>query len=259
MTHLMVKFIWMMFEFSAIAGKLIFRSWSKLQRFKITTLFLILSNVNGQSKRWIGFGYWLIVPIAVQPWQQVWCYSASALSHQPIIPNCTVIGAVTYYGDMYPHLLHILAPLTAMTSSKTQNQWTAECQHAFDYMKAFFWHMILSLHIPITISLSMLHLCQWLSAWIGYHATKQTSCLLFLQAHFSWTESYYYGERISFHCWKLKAFHTMLFGYHVLTDHHNLSFHTLFTQWVMHWCLYSEEYQTHFIISKDPQTHLQLP
>jgi len=36
----------------------------------------------------------------------------SIFSHQPILPNSTVIGAVTYSRDMYPHWLQIHAPLT---------------------------------------------------------------------------------------------------------------------------------------------------
>ena len=39
---------------------------------------------------------------------------------------------------MYPHRLHILAPLTALTSTKKHPkfEWSPECQQAFDRMKA---------------------------------------------------------------------------------------------------------------------------
>ena len=38
---------------------------------------------------------------------------------------------------MFPKLAHILAPLTALTSQKSGNvAWSAECQHAFDTIKA---------------------------------------------------------------------------------------------------------------------------
>jgi hypothetical protein len=49
---------------------------------------------------------------------------------------------VNYYRDMWPHRLHILAPLTANTGAPKKGekpppfQWTSEIQKAFDQMKA---------------------------------------------------------------------------------------------------------------------------
>jgi hypothetical protein len=46
------------------------------------------------------------------------------------------IGMVNYYRDMWPQRLHLLAPLSSMTSAKVKWKWTDECQASFDKMKA---------------------------------------------------------------------------------------------------------------------------
>ena len=45
------------------------------------------------------------------------------------------IGMVNYYRDMWPKRAHLLAPLSAMTSSKVKWKWTEECQKSFELMK----------------------------------------------------------------------------------------------------------------------------
>jgi hypothetical protein len=45
------------------------------------------------------------------------------------------IGMVNYYRDMWPKRSHLLAPLSALTSSKVKWNWTKECQTSFDQMK----------------------------------------------------------------------------------------------------------------------------
>jgi hypothetical protein len=52
------------------------------------------------------------------------------------------IAMINYYRDMWPHRLHILAPLTAKTGASKKDekpppfQWTPKMQKAFDQMKA---------------------------------------------------------------------------------------------------------------------------
>jgi hypothetical protein len=52
------------------------------------------------------------------------------------------IGMVNYYRDMWPHRLHILAPLTAKIGAPKKGEkhppfkWTSEIPKAFDQMKA---------------------------------------------------------------------------------------------------------------------------
>ena len=45
------------------------------------------------------------------------------------------IGMVNYYRDMWPKRAHLLAPISAMTSSKVKWNWTEECEKSFELMK----------------------------------------------------------------------------------------------------------------------------
>jgi hypothetical protein len=46
------------------------------------------------------------------------------------------IGAVTSYSDTFPHRSHILAPLTKLAGGRGTVKWNADCQKAFDQVKA---------------------------------------------------------------------------------------------------------------------------
>jgi hypothetical protein len=45
------------------------------------------------------------------------------------------IGMVNYYRDMWSQRLHLLAPLSSLTSAKAKWDWTTECQNTFEDMK----------------------------------------------------------------------------------------------------------------------------
>ena len=47
----------------------------------------------------------------------------------------SLLGAVTYYCNMWPRRSHLLRPLTALTGKRT-GEWTAKCDKAFKKMKA---------------------------------------------------------------------------------------------------------------------------
>jgi RNase H-like domain found in reverse transcriptase len=47
----------------------------------------------------------------------------------------SVLGMVNYYRDMWPQRLHLLAPLSFLTSATAKWDWTEQCQKAFEDMK----------------------------------------------------------------------------------------------------------------------------
>jgi hypothetical protein len=85
-------------------------------------------------------GYWL-TPIGLKPWKKK---IEAVLQMQPLTSLKLLdsfIGMVNYYRNMWPHRLHILAPLTAKTGTPKKGKnpllfhWTLEMQKAFDQVK----------------------------------------------------------------------------------------------------------------------------
>ena len=81
-------------------------------------------------------GYWL-TPNGLNPWHKK-IDAILRLQHPRTVKDLrSFIGAVTYYCTMFPKRAHVLTPLTALTSQKSGNvAWSAECQQAFDTIKA---------------------------------------------------------------------------------------------------------------------------
>ena len=49
-----------------------------------------------------------------------------------IIQVCALLGLVSYYRDMWSRQLHLLQPLTALTSTKVTFKWTDAEKKSFD-------------------------------------------------------------------------------------------------------------------------------
>ena len=194
-------------------------------------------------------GYWL-TPNRLKPWHKkidpiLW------LQHPRTVKDLrSFISAVTYYRTMFPKQAHILAPLTALTSQKSGNvAWSTECQQAFDTIKAILSLDVL-LHYPdhnkpfhVYTDASNLQLgavivqdnrpvafySRKLNAAQRNHTTMEKKLLSVVET--------------------LKEFRTMLFGcceLHMWTDHKNLTYTTLNSQRVLHWCLFLEDFHPTF-------------
>ena len=155
------------------------------------------------------------------------------------------IGAVTYYRDMWPRPSHVLAPLTNLTGNGTFF-WTAIHQQAFDAMKALMVEDVLlcypdhglSFHIFTDASdyqLGSVILQQDIP--VAFYSRK----LSLSQQNFTTIEK----ELLSV-VETLQYFRSILLDadIHIYTDHCNLIYNTLSTQFVLHWCLFIEEFST---------------
>ena len=194
-------------------------------------------------------GYWL-TPTGLKPWRK----KINAILHlqrpRTVKDLRSFIGAVTYYRTMFPKRAHILAPLTAPTSQKSGNvAWSAECQQAFDTIKAILSSDVL-LRYPdhnkpfhVYTDASDLQLGAVIiqdKRPVAFYSRKLNAA----QRNYTTMEK----ELLSV-VETLKEFRTMLFGCrepHVWTDHENLTYTTLNSQRVLRWRLFLEDFHPTF-------------
>src|SRR5687768_7036015 len=146
------------------------------------------------------------------------------------------IGMINYYCDIWPQHLHILAPLTALTSAKVKWNWTVEHQTAFDEMKRVMiretllaypkFKLLFHIHTDAT-SLTQLGAC---ISQDGKPIAFYSRMLNPAQTRYTTTER----ELLSI-VEVLKEFRNILLGLeiHVHTDHKNLMYKTFNSDRVM--------------------------
>ena len=204
-------------------------------------------------------GYWL-TPNGLKPWRKK--IDAILWLQRPRMVKdlCSFIGAVTYYRTMFPKCAHILTPSTALTSQKSGNvAWSAECQHAFDTIKAILSYDMLLCYpdhnkpFHVYTDASNLQLGAVIvqdDRPVAFYSHKLNA----VQRNYTTMEK----ELLSV-VKTLKAFRTMLFGcrdLHVWTDHKNLTYTTLNSQRVLRWRLFLEDFHPtfHYIPDRIPST-----
>ena len=154
------------------------------------------------------------------------------------------IGMVNYYRDMWPKRSHLLAPLSALTSSKVKWNWTNECQQAFEQMKELIARETLLTYpdfnkpFEIHTDASQVQLGACISQEgkpVAFYSRKLNPA----QTRYTTTER----ELLSI-VETLKEFRNILLGQQIIvhTDHENLTYKKFVSDRVMRWRLFIEEY-----------------
>ena len=193
--------------------------------------------------------YWL-TPNGLKPWRKKIDAILWLQRPRTVKELCSFISAVTYYHTTFPKRAHILAPLTALTSQKSGNvAWSAECQQAFDTIKAILSLDVL-LHYPDhnkpfhvytdTSNLQLGAIFIQDDRPVAFYSHKLNAA----QCNYTTMEK----ELLSI-IETLKEIRTMLFGcreLHMWTDHKNLTYTTLNSQCVLCWHLFLEDFHPTF-------------
>ena len=151
---------------------------------------------------------------------------------------------VNYYRDMWPKRSHLLAPLSALTSSKVKWKWTDECQEAFKQMKNMIARETLltypdfSKPFEMHTDASQVQLVACISQDgkpVAFYSRKLNPA----QTRYTTTER----ELLSI-VETLKEFRNILLGQQIIvhTDHENLTYKNFNSDRVMRWRLFIEEY-----------------
>ena len=231
-----------------------------LSNFKahIQTLDVILTHleqngfkVNSSKCEWAvkeidWLGYWL-KPTGLKPWSKKINTIIAMQAPTNIKQVCSFIGAVTYYCDMWPRRSQILAPLTNLTGKGTF-YWSDIHQQSFDAMKALIVEDVLLQYpdhnLPFQINtdvsnyqLGLVIIQQDIP--VAYYSCKRSLA----QQNYTTIEK----ELLSV-VETLKNFRSMFLSaeIQIYTDHHDLTYKTLTTQHVLHWCLFIEEFHPTF-------------
>jgi hypothetical protein len=193
-------------------------------------------------------GYWL-TPTGLKPWKRK-IQAILALERPRTTKQLrSFIGAVTFYRDMFPKCLHILAPLTALVGGKGPLKWNAECQQAFERMKAV---MAKDAFLRYPDHNKPFHIyCDASDLQLGAVIMQDDAPVAFYSRKLnSAQKNYTVGEKeILSVVETLKEYRTMLYGcqnIYVYTDHKNNTFQNLQTQRVLRWRLFLEDYAVQF-------------
>src|SRR5210317_433927 len=151
---------------------------------------------------------------------------------------------VNYYRDMWPKRSHLLAPLSALTLSKTKWNWTEECQQSFDQMKELIARETLLTYpdfnkpFEIHTDASQVQLGACISQEgkpIAFYSRKLNPA----QTRYTTTER----ELLSI-VETLKEFRNILLGQQIIVyaDQENFTYKNFNLDRVMRWRLFIEEY-----------------